>query len=63
MDWRKFFQQMAAQLLGSVSSNLLVTLKEFALKFREDAALTENPWDDILADFLCGMLGLPAKKK
>lgn len=63
MDWKKFFQQMAGQILGSVSSNLLVALKDFALKFREDAAKTENPWDDILADFICGMLGVPAKKK
>jgi len=63
MDWRKFFQQMAAQMLGSVSSNLLVTLKEFALRFRADARDTENPWDDILADFICGMLGIPAEKK
>lgn len=63
MDWKKFFQQMAAQILGSVSVNLLIQLKEFAEKFREDARKTENPWDDILADFMCGMLGVPAKKK
>lgn len=62
MDWKKFFQQMAAQMLGSVSSNLLVQLKEFAIKFREDALKTENPWDDILANFVCGMLGIPAKE-
>lgn len=63
MDWKKFFQQMAAQILGSVSGNLLIQLKKFAEKFREDAYKTENPWDDILADFMCGMLGVPAKKK
>jgi len=62
MDWRKFFQQMASQMLGSVSSNLLVTLREFAIRFRADARATENPWDDILADFICGMLGIAAEK-
>lgn len=61
MDWQKFFQQIAAQILGSVSANLLIHLKEFAIKFRADAKETENPWDDILADFICGMLGIPAK--
>jgi len=63
MNWKIFFQQMAAQILGSVSANLLVGLKEFAEKFRSDARATDNPWDDILADFMCGMLGVPAEKK
>ena len=63
MDWKKFFQQMAAQILGSVSANLLVELKKFAEKFRADARKTKNPWDDILADFICGMLGVPAEEK
>lgn len=63
MDWRKFFQQIAAQILGSVSANLLVGLKDFATSFRTEASKTENPWDDILADFICGMLGIPAAEK
>lgn len=52
---------MVAQMLGSVSENLLVNVREFAVKFREDARATENPWDDILADFICGMLGIPGQ--
>ena len=59
MDWRKFLQQMAAQMLGSVTGVLLVQLKQFAIQFRKDARQTPNPWDDILADFMCGMLGIP----
>lgn len=54
---------MAAQILGSVSAKLLVKLKDFAESFRKDAYKTKNPWDDILADFICGMLGVPAPKK
>ena len=63
MDWKKFFQQIAARILGSVSANLLVGLKDFANSFREQARKTDNPWDDILADFICGMLGIPAEEK
>ena len=59
MDWRKFIENTIRQMLGSVSANLLVNLREFAVKFREDARATENPWDDILADFMCGLLGIP----
>lgn len=62
MNWQRFFQQMAATILGSVSSNLLVGLNDFAKAFREQAKQTDNPWDDVLADFFCGMLGIPAKK-
>ena len=50
-------------MLGSVSSVLLVQLQEFAKQFRETAKQTDNPWDDILADFMCGMLGINQKEK
>lgn len=63
MDWRKFIQQIVEQMLGSVSENLLVTIREFATSFREDAEQTENPWDDILANFMCGLLGIPPKQQ
>lgn len=59
MDWRKYLAVLAAQMLGSVSITLLKDLKAFAIKFREDARTTPNPWDDLMADFMCGILGIP----
>lgn len=34
-------------------------LKRFARDFREKAKKTENPWDDVAADLLCFVLGVP----
>ena len=45
-------------MLGSISGDLLKGLKEFAVKFRNDARATTNPWDDVIADLICGMLGI-----
>lgn len=63
MDWRKFLAQIAAQMLGSVSETLLISLRAFAIRFRQDARDTANPWDDILADFICGMIGVPPREE
>lgn len=59
MDWKKFLAGLATQVLASVSVNLLAELKDFAVGFRTKAAATTNPWDDVLADMLCGLLGIP----
>jgi len=58
MNWKKFIENMVGQMLGSISVDLLKTIKDFAVKFRADARATANPWDDILADLLCGILGV-----
>lgn len=58
MNWRAFLANMAAQILGSVSENLLKEMKDFAIDFRTRAKQTSNPWDDVLADFICGVLGV-----
>lgn len=61
MNWKEFLNRLVLQILGSISENLLAGLKEFAIKFRADARKTANPWDDVLADLICGMLGIPAE--
>lgn len=58
MNWKKFVEKMVGQMLGSISEDLLNTIRDFAVKFRADARATSNPWDDILADLLCGILGI-----
>ena len=63
MNWKKFVEKMVAQMLGSISGNLMVQLKMFAVKFREDARATTNPWDDIIADLICGMLGISEEEE
>lgn len=59
MDWKKFLSNMVAQMLASVSSELLENLKSFAVEFRSDTRKTVNPWDNVLADLICGILGIP----
>lgn len=63
MDWKKFLAGLATQVLASVSTNLLLEIKAFAVSFRERAAATTNPWDDVLADLMCGLLGIPKESK
>lgn len=63
MNWKVFMTKLLERILGSVSINLLETLKQFAEKFREDARQTDNPWDDILADLICGLLGIPEEQE
>lgn len=63
MDWKKFLAGLAAQVLASVSVNLLAEIKTFAVGFRTRAGMTTNPWDDVLADMICGLLGIPADKE
>ncbi len=58
MNWKAFLAKLAAQILGSVSENLLKEMKDFAIAFRTKAKQTTNPWDDVLADFICGILGV-----
>lgn len=58
MDWKKYLAGVARQVMSSVSVDLVVNLRNFAIKFREDARQTENPWDDIVADLICGILGI-----
>lgn len=59
MDWKKFVNRTVIIMLGSISADLLAGLKEFAIKFRADARVTTNPWDDMIADLICGILGIP----
>ncbi len=58
MDWSKWFLQLLPNLIASVSAPLRQQLVTFAKKFKEDAAKTENPWDDFLAALICTMLGI-----
>jgi hypothetical protein len=54
--------KMLAKVLVTVvtlaSPELVKELKDFAVKYRTKCAATENPWDDILAEALCGLLGV-----
>lgn len=47
-----------AQLLGAVTPVLLSSVKGFAVTFRDKARKTDNPWDDVLADLILGLLGV-----
>lgn len=58
MDWKKFLNRLVLQMLGSISGDLLEQLKQFAVKFRKDARETANPWDDVVGDLMCGLLGI-----
>ena len=61
MNWKNFVDRLVLQILGSISGDLMTGLKDFAVKFRNQARKTTNPWDDVLADLICGLLGIPAE--
>lgn len=50
--------RLLRQLLTVASGPLRQQLTEFAKKFREEAKATPNPWDDVLADVICWLLGV-----
>lgn len=54
-DW---MIRLLRMLLLQMSGPLRVELEAFAVKFRENAAKTQNPMDDVLADILCWVIGL-----
>lgn len=51
--------RLLSWLLPLVSVPLRKDLETFAKKFREDALKTENQADDILAEIICWLLGIP----
>lgn len=56
------WQQILATLLGAITPALLDMAKTFALDFYKRAKETDNPFDDILAGFVCALLGVPTPK-
>jgi len=62
MDWKAFLNRLVLQMLGSISENLLAGPQEVAVDCRTKARATANPWDDVLADMICGILGIPANE-
>ena len=51
-----------AQLLGAVTPTIMVTARTLAVTLRDKARKTDNPWDDVLADLLCGLLSVDGKE-
>ena len=54
----KWFFTLLMQVLGAMTPQLRKTLEAFAKDFREQARKTPNPWDDLLADVICSLLGV-----
>ena len=51
--------RLLRMLLAAISGPLRQDLMKFAEAFRVKAKQTENPWDDLLADIICWLLGMP----
>jgi len=45
-------------ILTSISGPIREDLEKFARDLREKAKATENPWDDIVANGLCWLIGI-----
>lgn len=50
--------ELLMKVLVSISPSLREELVKFATEFRNKAKGTANPWDDILAEALCWIIGV-----
>lgn len=57
----KWLLLMLRQALKLASPAILDNLREMVQDMCEKAEKTENPWDDILCDFLQTIVGTPKK--
>ncbi len=56
--WLKIMLSIAMAALTGMTPALREQLSQAARDFRTKAAETKNPYDDILANMLCGILGI-----
>jgi len=54
----KIIATVLVTVIKMASPKLVADLKAFAKDFRAKCAATPNPWDDVLAEALCGALGI-----
>lgn len=55
---REFLIQLFAQILAVATPAFREQLVKFCIEYRDAAKKTPNPWDDILANLLCWMVGV-----
>ncbi|GAI16062.1 unnamed protein product [marine sediment metagenome] len=55
---KQFIIRLFAQILGAASPAIRTDLVTFCKKYKEEAKKTPNPWDDILAEMLCWIVGV-----
>ncbi len=55
----KWILPLIALLLDKISEPLRESLIKFAEEFRVTARETPNKWDDLAADIICWLLGIP----
>jgi hypothetical protein len=53
-----FIAKVLKPIVGLITGELSEDIKGWVTDFRAKAADTPNPWDDILAEFLCGIFGI-----
>lgn len=55
---RIFLIKLFAQILAAASPEMRAALAKFCIDYKASAKKTPNPWDDILADMLCWIVGV-----
>lgn len=58
MDWTKWLFKLLPNIMVSISGPLRAELVSFAKEFKVKAKKTENPWDDLVAEGLCWLVGV-----
>lgn len=54
----KYVAKVFVTVVKLASPDLVAEMRDWAVKFRKKCETTTNPWDDVLAEAICQILGV-----